>query len=74
MMKGLHVIGCPTVISTYHDPSLRPERLEKLFAWAEAGKLKPYVSKVFDIMDVKEALRAKWQSQYVGSIALACTP
>ena len=40
MMKGLDVLGCPTVISTVNDPSLRAPRLAQVLAWAEAGKIR----------------------------------
>jgi NADPH2:quinone reductase len=30
MMKGLSVLGCPAVISTLHDPTLRPPRLAQI--------------------------------------------
>ena len=44
MMKGLDVLGCPTVISTVNDPSLRAPRLAQVLAWAAAGKIAPHVS------------------------------
>ncbi len=70
MMKGLQVLGCPTVISTHHDPSLRPARLGALLAWVEAGKLKPHVSQVFPLSAFAEAMRAKWNSTAVGGCVL----
>ncbi len=70
MMKGLDVLGCPTVISTYHDPSIRPERIARLTAWADAGALSPYVSKAFPIADAREAMKAKWESRYVGGCVI----
>ena len=36
MMKGLKVLGCPMVISTQNDPSIRPPRVAQLKAWAES--------------------------------------
>jgi len=70
MMKGLDVLGCPTVISTHRDPSIRPERLARLTAWAESGALRPYVEKTFPLADAHEAMRAKWQSRFVGGCVL----
>lgn len=66
MMKGIDVLGCPTVISTVHDPSLRPPRLAQILRWVEAGQIKPHVSHVFALADFKEAMRAKWRGEVVG--------
>jgi NADPH:quinone reductase len=66
MMKGLDVLGSPTVISTYHDPALRPARLTKIFEWVREGGIQPVVGQVWPLMDLKEALRAKWSSRLVG--------
>jgi NADPH2:quinone reductase len=66
MMKGLDVLGCPTVISTVHDPSLRPPRLAQILRWAETGQIRPHVSHVFPLAEFKAALRAKWHGEPVG--------
>jgi NADPH2:quinone reductase len=66
MMKGLDVLGCPTVISTVNDPTLRPPRLAAIMRWAEEGKIQPFVSHVFPIADFKEAMRAKWTGAVIG--------
>ncbi|MDB4958007.1 MAG: Quinone oxidoreductase [Myxococcales bacterium] len=66
MMKGLEVLGCPTVISTVNDPSLRPPRLAQILRWAEAGQIRPHVSHVFPLADVKLAMRAKWRGEVIG--------
>jgi NADPH2:quinone reductase len=66
MMKGLDVLGCPTVISTHRDPSIRRERLAHLRAWIDQGRLTPYVSRVFELSDFKEAMLTKWRSDFVG--------
>ena len=70
MMKGLDVLGCPTVISTVHDPSLRPPRLAQILAWAEEGRIKPHVSHVFALARFKEAMRAKWSGEVIGGCVL----
>ena len=70
MMKGLDVLGCPTVISALNDPSLRGPRHELLWRWVESGQLKPHVSHVFPLSDVKEAMRAKWRGDVVGGCVL----
>jgi NADPH:quinone reductase len=70
MMKGLDVLGCPTVISTVVDPSLRPPRLAQVLAWAEAGKIEPYVSHTFPLEQVREAMHAKWNGSVIGGCVL----
>jgi len=66
MMKGLDVLGCPTVISTVNDPSIRPQRLAQVIAWATEGRLVPHVSHRFALADFKAALYAKWRGEVVG--------
>jgi NADPH:quinone reductase len=70
MMKGLDVLGCPTIIATLNDPSIRAPRLEQILRWAEEGRIKPHVSHVFSIAEFKEAMRAKWSGEVVGSCVL----
>lgn len=66
MMKGLEVLGCPTVIATVNDPALRAPRLAQVLAWAEAGKIKPYVSHAFPLAEFKTAMRMKWRGEVIG--------
>lgn len=66
MMKGLDVLGCPAVISTVRDPSIRPPRLAQVLAWAEDGRIKPHVSHTFSFDQIREAMRAKWSGEVVG--------
>lgn len=70
MMKGLSVLGCPTVISTVMDPSLRPPRLAQVLSWAAEGKIKPFISDVFPLADFKTAMRAKWEGKVIGGCVL----
>ena len=70
MMKGLDVLGCPTVISTVMNPALRPPRLAKVLEWAESGAITPYVSHVFPLDAVKDAMRAKWTGEVIGGCVL----
>lgn len=66
LMKGLQVLGSPMVIATQKNPSIRKERLENIFKWIEEGKIKPYISHVFPLKDIKEAMRAKWNGEIIG--------
>jgi NADPH2:quinone reductase len=66
MMKGLDVLGCPTVIATQHDPSIREERLSTILRWVEEGTIVPHVSQGFALEDFAAAMRAKWTGEIVG--------
>lgn len=66
MMKGLDVLGCPTVISTQRDPSIREQRLSTVLRWAEEGKIVPHVSERYALEDFADAMRAKWGGKFVG--------
>jgi NADPH:quinone reductase len=70
MMKGLSVLGCPTVISTVEDPAIRPARLAKILDWARAGAIRPHVSHVFPLADFRTAMRAKWHGEVIGGCVL----
>jgi NADPH2:quinone reductase len=65
-MKGLDVLGCPAIISTKHDPTLRPTRLRWLLDEVAAGRLVPHAGPVFPLAQLHDALRAKWDSRFVG--------
>ncbi|MCA9718380.1 MAG: NADPH:quinone oxidoreductase family protein [Myxococcales bacterium] len=70
MMKGLDVLGCPTVISTHRDPSIRVARLQRILAWVNAGRLRPRVGPIYPIEQVTAAMHAKWSSRHVGGCVL----
>ena len=70
MMKGLDVLGCPTVIATVNDPSLRRARLEQVLAWAATGQIKPIVARRYPLAEFAAAMRAKWHGETVGGIVL----
>lgn len=70
MMKGLDVLGCPAVISTHRNPSIRTTRLTQLLEWARAGKIRPRVAAHHPLTEVREAMRAKWESRFVGGVVL----
>ncbi|HEY4239498.1 MAG TPA: NADPH:quinone oxidoreductase family protein [Kofleriaceae bacterium] len=70
MMKGIDVLGCPTVISTVNDPSLRPPRLRQILAWAERGAIVPHVSHCYPLERWAEAMRAKLAGEFTGGAVL----
>ena len=70
MMKGLDVLGCPTVIATVNDPSLRAPRMAQVLAWAAEGKIRPHVSHTFALGEFRAAMRAKWDGEVIGGCVL----
>jgi NADPH2:quinone reductase len=70
MMKGLDVLGCPTAISTVHDPASRAPRLEQILRWADAGRIRPVVARRYPLAEFATALRAKWHGEAVGGYVL----
>jgi len=70
MMKGLDVLGCPTVISTVENPALRAPRLAAVLGWAAEGKIRPRVSHRFPLERFADAMRAKWSGEVVGGCVL----
>ena len=70
MMKGLDVLGCPTVIASVNDPSLRAPRVGQVLEWAEQGLIRPHVSHRFPLEEFKQALRAKWNGEVIGGAVL----
>ena len=70
MMKGLDVLGCPTVISSENDPTLRPPRLQQLMQWVAEGKIRPTVARAFPLADYREAMLTTWHSKHPGTCVL----
>ncbi len=70
MMKSLDVLGCPTAISTAHDPSSRAPRLAQVLAWAHQGRIRPRVSHTYPLAEFKRAMRDKWEGAVIGGSVL----
>jgi NADPH2:quinone reductase len=74
MMKGLDVLGCPTVISTVQDPSIRAPRLAQVLEWANRGQIRPHVSHRFPLHAIRDAMRAKWTGEVIGGCVVHPRP
>lgn len=70
MMKGLQVLGCPTVIATQHHPQIRVKRLQDLMVWARAGQIRPYISVTYPLSQYKDAMLARWRGDVIGGCVL----
>jgi NADPH2:quinone reductase len=66
MMKSLDVLGCPAAISAHRDPAMRQRRLETILGWAREGRIAPHVAEAYPLSEVREAMKAKWASRFVG--------
>ena len=66
LMKGLDVLGCPAAIAGQRDPGVRAARLAGLDALVASGALTPMAPTAFALGEVHAALRAKWESRFVG--------
>lgn len=69
-MKGLDVLGCPAVISTRHDATLRPTRLAWIWDHVARGELRPNVGPAYSLDEFADAMRAKWESRFVGGCVI----
>lgn len=69
-MKGLDVLGCPAVISTKHDPTLRPTRLAWIMERVADGRIVPHVGPAYPLDQYADAMRAKWESRFLGGCVL----
>ena len=69
-LKGLYVMGSPTLEHAERDPRIREERLAKIFSWVEAGVVSPFVSHAYPIEEFREAMREKLSGNMVGGCVL----
>jgi len=75
MMKGLHVIGCPAMISTRFDKELAPRRQAALDGWFREGKLPPpTIASTYPLAEVRKALHERVNSGSVVGSTIVCTP
>ena len=73
MMKGAQVIGCPVAIHTRTDPTIRPPRVAAIDLLVKEGLLRPYVSHIFPLSQLKDAMKAKWGREVTGCCVVDCT-
>lgn len=65
-MKSLSILGSPSAIAVSKNPAIRTARLGAIFKWAEEGKIRPFVSHVFPMVQYKEAMLARWKGEVTG--------
>jgi NADPH2:quinone reductase len=70
LIKGVRVLGCPTVIATQHDPSIRAARLAQVLGWAADGRIRPVIAAGYPLGEFRAAMLAKWEGAAVGGIVV----
>jgi NADPH2:quinone reductase len=67
-LKNLTIMGSPMIIASRRDPKSREERQTVILNWLKRGLITPYVSSVFPLEKLKDAMKARLS----GSVAGAC--
>jgi len=70
LLKGCDIVGVFWGAFRARETALDNENFKQLFAWYEAGKLHPYVSKAYPLDQAAEALNALKNRQVVGKVVL----
>jgi len=73
LLKGCDIVGVFWGAFRMRETALDNENFAQLFAWYEAGKLKPYVSRTYPLTQAAEALNALKHRQAVGKIVLTAS-
>ena len=71
LIKGITLMGCRAGEAIRQGKVDGGARLAVLRQWAEEGRLRPFISHVVPLADVKEAFRMMWDRQVTGRICLA---
>lgn len=70
LLKGASVLGIRAGEMARHDPELRAREMREVMAWADAGKIRPFVSATFPLAQVAKAMDMLGERRAVGRIAL----
>jgi NADPH2:quinone reductase len=70
LMKGASVLGVRAGEAVRRDPALGEARMAALFAWAEAGKVRPHISHRLPLDDYAKAMRLLIERKTIGRVAL----
>ena len=70
LITGASVLGVRAGEAARRDPKIGEARLKTLFAWAEAGKIRPNVSHRLPLEDVAQAMRLLTERKAIGRVAL----
>jgi len=70
LIKGASVLGVRAGEAVRRNPALGTVRLKALLEWAEAGKIRPYVSHRLPLENYAEAMRLLIERKAIGRVAL----
>ena len=75
LMEGLHIIGCPAMISTRFDKTIAPKRVQALEKCFREGLLPPLsIASVYPLAELKTALKERTSSGSVMGSTIVCPP
>lgn len=70
LIKGASVLGVRAGEAARRHPALGEARISALLAWAEAGKIRPYISHRLPLEDYAQAMRLLIDRKAIGRVAL----
>lgn len=70
LLKGSAIIGVFWGAFRMREPDADQENFCQLFEWYEAGKIKPVVSKRYDLEEAPQALRDLMERRVIGKVVL----
>jgi NADPH:quinone reductase len=70
LIKGASVLGVRAGEAVRRNPALGETRIKALLGWAEAGKVRPYISDRLPLEDYAQAMRLLVDRKAIGRVAL----
>ncbi len=70
LLKGANVLGIRAGEAGRHDPAMRKAETAAILAWADAGKIRPYVSATFPLDQIVKAMEMLSSRTAIGRVAL----
>lgn len=74
LLKGCSIVGVFWGSFTAREPQRNQEYLSELFAWLQAGKVKPLISAKYPLERAPEALRDMMERKVKGKVVLVVEP
>ena len=66
LLKSMSLVGVAWGVAAMKDPAMNRANFEQLFAWYEAGKIKPYVGKRYAFEHAREACADMYAGNAIG--------
>ncbi|MGA2288818.1 NADPH:quinone oxidoreductase family protein [Bradyrhizobium sp.] len=74
LIKGASVLGVRAGEAVRRNPAAGEVRIKALTEWAEAGKIRPYISHRLPLRDYAQAMRLLTDRKAIGRVALMMRP